>query len=193
MDPLRDDEIIRASWLDPPRFAEVFDRHVVAIHRFIARRIGTDDADSLVGEVFRVAFERRRDYRLDRPDCRPWLYGIAGNLIRSDRRGAHRQAGLVGRLGRPSNSWLGDDELVDRIDAGRHFPRVMAAVARLRPAERDVLLLVAWEELSYDEVAEVLAIPVGTVRSRLHRARRHLRQRLAELQHIDLNPVEGCA
>jgi RNA polymerase sigma-70 factor (ECF subfamily) len=188
-----DGKIIGASLADPRCFTEVFDRHAGAVFRFIARRIGPERADGLVGEVFRIAFERRVDYHLDRPECLPWLYGIAANLIRSERRRATRGAGLLGRLGRPAVAWPGDDEVADRVDAGRQLPSVMAALGRLNSHEREVLLMVAWEELSYQQIAEALAIPVGTVRSRLHRGRRHLRAQLPDSDRFatELNPAEG--
>jgi RNA polymerase sigma factor (sigma-70 family) len=175
-----DAELVAGSLADPEVFGLVFDRHFGAVHRFFQRRIGVDGADSLTGETFRLAFERRATYHGDRPDCLPWLYGIAANLLRQQRRGATRQAAALRRLAaRMGPGTLPDEGLADRVAAQRLRPELDAALGAMRPEEREVVLLVAWEELSYEEVAAALCIPVGTVRSRLHRARRRLRERLA--------------
>lgn len=183
-----DAEVIEASTADPPRFAVIFDRHVAGIHRFLARRTGPDGADALTGECFRIAFERRGTYRLDRPDARPWLYGIANNVLREHRRGERRRwagqarmhaAAGVDAAGPPADA--AHDGLADRLDAEAAWPRLRAALEAMRPEERDAILLVAWEDLTYREVALALDVPVGTVRSRLHRARQHLREQLAPL------------
>ncbi|MEN3314718.1 MAG: hypothetical protein V7605_952 [Acidimicrobiaceae bacterium] len=180
-----DAEVIGASGADPPRFAVIFDRHVASIHRFLQRRTGADGADSLTGECFRIAFERRATYQLDRPDALPWLYGIANNVARQDQRGERRrwtaqrrmEAGVAGNEGLVAPD-PAHDGLLDRLDAEAVWPAVQAALGAMRPEERDTILLVAWEDLTYREVAIALGVPVGTVRSRLHRARHHLREHL---------------
>jgi RNA polymerase sigma-70 factor (ECF subfamily) len=171
-----DRELIGASVREPARFAEIFDRHFAAVHRFVDRRLGRDAADSLAGEVFRIAFEQRDRYDRARPSCLPWLYGITNNLVLKEyrRRGRHLRA--VGRLGRELSSPDGTAEIDARVDAHAAWPGVAAALAQLSDGDRDVLLLVAWEDLSYEEVADALEIPIGTVRSRLHRARSRVRE-----------------
>ena len=173
-----DAELIAASRDSPDEFALVFDRHAVAIHRYIARRLGTAEADDLLGQTFLLAFERRQRYDVTHADALPWLYGIATNLIHRRRRDEIRQYRAYARSATDSSSGSFDNELADRLDAAAAGRTLSAVLAGLRSVERDVLLLFAWEDLSYPEIAQALDIPIGTVRSRLHRARRALRSAL---------------
>jgi RNA polymerase sigma factor (sigma-70 family) len=173
-----DSRVIRSSFDEPERFGEIFDRHATVVFRYLVRRVGVDDAEALLGDVFRVAFEKRTTYDDERPSARPWLYGIATNLLAHHRRSEARRIAATARLlaaGQvpPSDS---TDQLVARLDALELWPHVAEAVALLPEAERDTLLLYVWEELSYDEIAAALDIPVGTVRSRINRARLGLRE-----------------
>jgi len=170
-----DAEIIGASFDDPAAFAAIFDRHAAVLLRFLVRRVGPDAAEGLVGESFRIAFERRAGYDCTRPSARPWLYGIATNVLARHRRAEARRLAALDRLPRPPADAL-DDQVVEQIDARELLPRVAATIAALPPGERDALLLYAWEDLGYDDIAAALGIPLGTVRSRLNRARRRLRE-----------------
>jgi RNA polymerase sigma factor (sigma-70 family) len=169
-----DAETIRASLTDPERFGEVFDRHARALHSFLARRVGRGTADDLLSDVFRIAFERRNAFDVERADARPWLYGIASKLLLKHRSQLERRLSAV-----YDNYDVVHDTVEERVLASHAFAKTAAGVARLPAGEREVLLLVVWEELSYDAVADVLGIPIGTVRSRLNRARRRLRELLA--------------
>jgi RNA polymerase sigma factor (sigma-70 family) len=173
-----DAEIITGSVAEPERFAELFDRHAGAIHRYLARRLGREAAGDLVGETFLAAFGRRASYDPAYADARPWLYGIATNLVGAHRRDEVRRYRL--RLALPPESTV--DSPADRVAAGVTAQAVrqhlVDALGALSPGDRDVLLLIAWEQLAYTEVAAALAIPVGTVRSRLNRARRQVRAAL---------------
>lgn len=195
MDPATatDSELVAASLADGDAFAAIFDRHFDAIHRYLARRSGRDVADDIASDVFRIAFEQRRRYNVDRGDVRPWLYGIATNLLRRHHRSGWRRLRAYARFGRRNHAALPDTEAVNRrIDAEALGPALDRALAALRDGDRDVLLLFAWAELSYGEIAAALNVPVGTVRSRLHRARRVLREHLAASgQEIDGQPVLG--
>jgi RNA polymerase sigma-70 factor (ECF subfamily) len=185
---------IQASLREPAAFAAVFDRHAGSIHRFLARRVEPADAEGLLGEVFRIAFERRASFDLDRESARPWLYGIATNLVarhrRSEARRLRAMASLAARRDADGGHGDGGDGVGDRVassvDAGVSWTALVAAIDALPDAERDTLLLFAWEELSYDDIAAALGVPVGTVRSRLHRARSRLRA--GAPHHLD--PVE---
>lgn len=166
--------LIEASIDSPDHFASIFDRHARAIHGYLSRRAGSQMADDLLSEVFVAAFEARGRYDLAYADARPWLYGIAGNVTKRHYRRAQRQLDLHDRLPRvreldPS------DEVVTRLDASRACDRLEEALKSLSSGDREALLLFAWEDLSYDEIAQALGIPIGTVRSRLNRARRLLR------------------
>lgn len=171
-----DSELVAASLVDPVRFAEVFDRHFASVHRFVDRRLGPDAADSLAGEVFRIAFEVRDRFDVSRSSCLPWLYGIAGKLVLREYRQRHRHRRALGRLHAAAVVPDGSSEVDARVDARAAWPAVADALARLSEVEREVLLLVAWEDLTYEEVAGALEIPIGTVRSRLHRARARVRE-----------------
>lgn len=164
-----DADLVRAD------FAALFDRHAVALHRYLARRAGTGLADDLLAQTFLIAYERRDSYDRARPDARPWLYGIAGNLLRRRHRDETRQYQAWARTGVDPVAADHAGRVADTVDAQVTAGRLAGALARLASAEREVLLLVAWGELSYPEVAAALDIPIGTVRSRLHRARTRIR------------------
>jgi RNA polymerase sigma-70 factor (ECF subfamily) len=172
-----DAAVITASLADPGRFGAIFDRHATIVFRYLVRRVGVDEAESVLGDVFRVAFEKRANYDAARPNARPWLYGIATNLLAHHRRTEARRIGATARLlaRRPAGDDT-SDQVVERLDAEALWPHIADAVAALPEGERDALLLFAWEELSYDEIACALDVPVGTVRSRLNRARETLRE-----------------
>jgi len=170
-----DARIIECSLHDPTRFAIVFDRHAGVVFRFLVRRVGRADADELLGETFRIAFERRHTFDLARPNARPWLYGIASNLVAKHRRSEARRLKATARLAEERPAEPLADAVGASVDARRRLPVLVDAIADLPDGERDALLLYAWEDLSYEEIAVALAIPVGTVRSRLNRARARLR------------------
>jgi RNA polymerase sigma factor (sigma-70 family) len=181
MDESPDADVIDQSRTDPAAFTEIFDRHFAVIHAYLERRTGRDRADDLAAETFRVAFQQRARYRPLRESALPWLYGIASNLLLRDRRAEARRLRALARLdGQAPDGEAAAERAGERADAEALRPSLFAALAQLEPRDRDVLLLVAWEELSYEEVAEALAIPVGTVRSRLNRARGQIRRALPE-------------
>lgn len=174
-----DAEIIERSWLDPEQFAVLFDRHAPLIHRYAARRIGREAADDVVAETFLAAFRNRRRYDRDHPDARPWLYGIATRLVGQHRREEQRQYRIMQAMV-PDREVPGHADRVAADETARSVRgQLAAAIASLPDHDRDVLILILWEQLSYDEAASALVIPVGTVRSRLSRARSRIRAALA--------------
>jgi RNA polymerase sigma-70 factor (ECF subfamily) len=172
-----DAEVVSRSLADPSAFGEIFDRHGATMLRFLGRRVGREVAEDLLGELFRVAFERRGAFDARSASARPWLYGIATNLLRREWRAEARRLRATARLlaRRESPSTAGRRE-VGAADARVLWRRVADATASLPDEERDALLLFAWEELGYGDIAAALGVPVGTVRSRLHRARARLRE-----------------
>jgi RNA polymerase sigma factor (sigma-70 family) len=174
-----DAEVVAQSLEQPELFARLYDRYAPDIHRYAARRLGDTAADDITADTFLVAFRIRSRYDLTRTNARPWLYGIAGNLIGKQRRAEVRALKALARTGRDpvteswAASWVEDTD--SRIAAQGPLAGALAA---LPAGDRHVLLLVAWAELTYQEVAEALDIPVGTVRSRLNRARRKVRTAL---------------
>lgn len=157
-------------------FEEVFAAEFEPLHGYIARRLGVSAADDLTAETFAIAFRRWDDLDPVRP-VKPWLYGIASNLIRHQWRNERRMLRAYARSGAdPVHAEEGIS--LERIDAQPQGAMLAAALAGLRHEEREVLLLHAWAELSDVEIAESLSVPLGTVKSRLSRAREHLRNRL---------------
>jgi RNA polymerase sigma-70 factor (ECF subfamily) len=177
MDTASDAEVIARSHRDPGAFALVYDRHAAVVYRFLVRRIGGATADGLLGEVFRIAFERRGAFDATRPSARPWLYGIATRVLAKHRRAEARRLRATAELA-TTRSPRDDpaDRVAASIDARDLWPKVAEAISGLPAGERDALLLFVWEELPYDEIAAALGVPVGTVRSRLNRARTRLRE-----------------
>jgi RNA polymerase sigma factor (sigma-70 family) len=175
---LDDAALIERSWREPEAFAVLYDRHAAPIHRFAGRRLGDQMADDVVAETFLAAFRRRKRYDLHRADARPWLYGIAANVIGKHRRSEVRMLRAFARTGADPVAAGHADRVDSRVCAAAVQRDLAAALAGLPAGDRDVLLLIAWADLSYEETAAALGIPVGTVRSRLHRARRKVREAL---------------
>jgi RNA polymerase sigma factor (sigma-70 family) len=172
-----DAAVIARSRSDAQAFSAIVDRHFAVIHRYLARRIGSDRADDLAAQAFAVAFRRRGDFDADAGSARPWLFGIATNILRNDLRAERRMLAAVARLERGGADDLADEveRSLARAEAASEVRRIAGAIATLDPDQRDVLLLHAWGELSQSEIAASLGIPVGTVYSRLSRARASLR------------------
>jgi len=181
-----DAEVIAQSRREPERFAVIFDRYYPQIHGYAARRLGQGLADDIAAETFLIAFERRERYEVSRSDARPWLYGIVSNLISRHHRAEGRRYRALARVGVTDVVQGHADEVVVRLDAQARRAPLAAALARVADRDRDVLLLIAWEGLSYEEVSHALGIPLGTVRSRLHRTRDTLRQSLAHLDYKEI-------
>ena len=175
-----DAELVLQSASQPRAFEDVFARHVRAIHRFVARRVEASVVDELVAETFATAFDRRGSYRAEYPDARPWLFGIATNLLRHHRRSERARLRAYARVD-PEQAVAGiEGEAVERAQAMATRRELARALGKLRRGDRNALLLLAWGELSYEEIAVALEVPVGTVRSRINRARRRLRELLGE-------------
>jgi RNA polymerase sigma-70 factor (ECF subfamily) len=174
-----DAAVIESSRREPERFAVLFDRHAPHIYRYLARRAGRQAADDLVAETFLAAFAKRDRYDLRYADARPWLYGIATNLAGQHRRDEARQYKISQAAAAEPEVPGHAERVAADVTARAMRPLLDAALATLPAGDRDVLLLIAWEELTYQEVSRALDIPVGTVRSRLNRARTKVRQVLA--------------
>ncbi|MGP3911476.1 RNA polymerase sigma factor [Nonomuraea sp. 10N515B] len=175
-----DATLIARSFDDPQYFGELFRRHAPPLHRYAARRLGGDLADDIVAETFHVAFSKRESYDQARSDALPWLWRIATNLMRRHHRSESRMYRALARTGVDPVLEGHADLVAEQVTAAAGTSDLAAALAGLRKGDRDVLLLVAWGELSYQQVADVLDIPVGTVRSRLNRARTKVRKALDE-------------
>lgn len=150
----------------PPRFHAVVDRHFDAVAAFLARRVGPDAAEDLAQEVFVTAFRKRAKFDARYESARPWLLGIATRAVASHRRAERRQLALYQRV-------AAHDVPAAHVRAD-FDPHLLAGLTGLARRDRDALLLHVWGDLAYEEVAQALDVPVGTVRSRIHRARRQL-------------------
>ena len=174
-----DSDVMARSLVEGEVFGVIYDRHAPTLLRFLGRRVGAEVAEGLLAEAFRIAFERRKVFDSGRESALPWLYGIASNLLRKHRRGEARRLRANARIA--AGRELADGRAsaaasAEALDAHVLFPRVAEAIDSLPDGEREALLLFAWEELSYQHVADALELPIGTVRSRLNRARARLRE-----------------
>lgn len=170
-----DADLVSMSVKDPDAFAEVFRRHARAVYAFCARRTGDLDlAEDLTSVVFLEAFRRRRKLQLSNTSALPWLLGVANNLTRNTQRSLRRYRSALSRVPPPTDRASAEDDAMDRTRAQDSLARAIEALRPLSQAERDVVLLVLWSELSYADAASSLGIPIGTVRSRIFSARQKL-------------------
>ena len=173
--------ILRESLADPEFFAILVRRHAPALQRYVTRRIGAGAAEDVVAETFLVAFRQRAGYADDGRDCLPWLYGIATRLVHRHWRSESAQLRLLARTGTDPIT----EPFTERVDATvcatAMKPRLAGALAKLPASQRDALLMYAWAGLSYEQIATATGVPLGTVQSRISRARQRLRRQLADL------------
>ncbi|MFF4254714.1 RNA polymerase sigma factor [Streptomyces sp. NPDC001663] len=189
-----DARVIERSRDEPEAFAALYDRHADAVHRYAARRLGPEAAEDLMAETFVTAFQRRETYDLTRADARPWLFGIATNLVGRHRRAEARRFKALAQVPVPvEHEEPVADRAVARAGATGVRRDLAAALAGLSARHRDVVLLVAWGGLDYEEAAVALGVPVGTVRSRLHRARSRLREALGGTDPTALREADAHA
>ena len=162
---------------DHEAFERIFDRHADLVYRFVQRRTGDKTlAEDTTSEVFLEAWRQRRKVQLVSGSLRSWLLGVASNLIRRYWRSAHRRNAAIARLPAPGLEPDHADSVSERLDDQQRLIDLHARLEAMPSKNAEVLLLWAWEELSYEEISRVLQIPVGTVRSRLSRARAHLEE-----------------
>ncbi|MFD7716510.1 RNA polymerase sigma factor [Streptomyces sp. NPDC059814] len=179
---------IRAG--EPDAFGDLFDDYAQTVFRYAVRSTGDwAGAEDIVSLTFLEAWRLRATLRDSDEELKPWLLGIATNVLRNTRRAARRHDAALTRI--PVRPAVPDfaDELVGRIHDAEQLDAARAALRRLRPKEREVFLLCVWDGLEYRDAARALGVPVGTVRSRLSRARKRLRQ----LTEDEINKIAGTA
>jgi len=160
---------------DDGAFERVFDRHADLIYRFARRRTGDVDlAEEIVSQVFLEAWRQRRRVELLGGSLRSWLLGVAANLVKRHWRSLDRRNRAIARFPLPVPVPDHADEVAERLDGQQRLSGLRTKLEKMPRKHVEVLLLWVWEELSYEEIARVLNIPVGTVRSRLSRARKRL-------------------
>ncbi|MGW2590037.1 RNA polymerase sigma factor [Streptomyces sp. NPDC001515] len=176
MDP--DEDLLTRAAREPAAFEPLVDRHSAALHGYLVRRAPAA-ADDLLSEVWLQAYAHRSTFDAGRGSARGWLFGVARNVLARHRQSAARAAGRpqpAADSPAAGDPWHAVDA---RLDAAAVAPDLRAGLAGLPEAERELLLLVAWEELTPAEAAAAVGIPAGTARSRLHRARARLREGLS--------------
>lgn len=179
-----DNDIIRRSRDSPAVFGELYDRHASIIYRYAARRAGDFAADDVTSETFLVAWEHLDTYDLDREDARPWLFGIATNLLRRHHRAEARMLKVAAQAASREAMSDDSDRIAAQVDATAATGRIARTLRAMAAIDRETLLLYAWADLTYEGIAVAMGVPVGTVRSRLNRARRTLRTQL-DLEILD--------
>jgi RNA polymerase sigma-70 factor (ECF subfamily) len=177
-----DAEIFRLSVDDPSAFADIFDRYVDIVLAYSRRRLGPVEGEDVAARVFMIAFEKRAKFDPGAESARPWLLGIASNLIRRKLRDERERLASLAKVPQPVPSQPVDDPA--RVDAERMRPELIQALDSLSSGEREAFLLVALGDLTYEETARALRVPIGTVRSRIHRARARLREHMPDPEGI---------
>ncbi|MEX0754991.1 MAG: RNA polymerase sigma factor [Actinomycetota bacterium] len=168
---------------DRQAFGDFFDLYADDIYNFVFRRTASwDAAEEMTSAVFLEAWRRRSELIPERDTLRPWLFGVAINLMRNRSRSARRRDAAMARIHVNAEPDFAD-EVAGRIDDERLMDRTLAVFELLPESDREILGLVAWEGLSYSEVSEALGVPIGTVRSRVHRSRLRLVELLGDRGH----------
>ncbi|MGH9074348.1 MAG: RNA polymerase sigma factor [Acidimicrobiales bacterium] len=171
----------RAAEHDGTAFGELFERHADAVYNHCFRRTGSwSTAEDLTSAVFLEAWRRRGEVNLHGESILPWLLAVANNATRNVQRSLRRHRRLLAKLPALAPGDDSAEEAAARVDDERAMVRVLADYHRLRPVEQEVLALCDWAGLGYAEAADVLDVPLGTLRSRLSRAREHLRRLVSE-------------
>lgn len=170
-DPGDAELIVRSLSGDEDAFVELVRRHETAVGAYLARRVGRELAEDLLGEVWVAAFSSRANYDRSFPDARPWLFGVAHNTIRRHWRSspAEQPVADVTPMASRWDPWAAVDSRIDAASVLRH------ALTQLRPEQQELLTLVAWEDLTIADAGRVLGMPPGTARRTLHEARMALR------------------
>jgi len=178
--PLSDADIVAASIRDPSRFGEIFDRYAGDILRYASARLRGDLAEDVTAETFLAAFRARSRYDLSRENARPWLYGIAVRQIGKHSRAERRYRQALSRVQAETVTADFGDRVADLVTAQQLRPRLSAVLSGLPRQDRELLLLVAWAGLTYEESAQALGVSASAVKSRLHRIRARTRRALGE-------------
>ncbi|MFJ8828158.1 RNA polymerase sigma factor [Streptomyces sp. NPDC102467] len=165
----------RISTGDQGAFGELFDAYARSVYNHAFRLTGNwAQAEDVVSLTFLDAWRLREKVNEEGGSLRPWLLGIATNVTRNTRRAARRHAAAIARLPRGETERDFADEIAGRLDDSAQLALVRTALSGLRRADREVLALCVWAGLDYAAAAQALGVPVGTVRSRLSRARTKL-------------------
>ncbi|MFG3436243.1 RNA polymerase sigma factor [Nonomuraea sp. NPDC047897] len=183
-DVMEDVTVVERSLDDPELFAHLYDRYFKEVHRYLAARLGSEQAEDLVAESFLLAFNGRHAFDPERGTVRSWLFGIATNVVARHRRGEGRRLNALSKVAPEDSADGHEDRVTSQLAAQASRPELVRGLKGLSKGDRDVVFLLVFGGLSYEEIAAALAIPVGTVGSRINRARKKLRKALG-----DVNPI----
>lgn len=171
-----DGEIFQRSIDHPEAFREIFERHATIVLAYARKRLGSTIGEEVLAQTFLIAFQGRSRFDPTYASARPWLFGIASNMIRHHLREEREHLTALRKVApEPPMESIED---VGRLDAQRMRPQLIAALLTLSDEDRETFLLLALAGLTYEETAAALGIPIGTVRSRIHRARMRLREQV---------------
>ena len=181
-DDVSDGELwLRAGRRDGAAFGELFERHSNDVYNHCFRRTGSwSTAQDLTSVVFLQAWRRRKEVRLDGDSILPWLLAVANNAARNSDRSIRRYGRLLAKLPAPEQAPDFETAVDERVDDERSMTMILNQMNSLRVEDREIIALCDWSKLSYAQAAVALNLPIGTVRSRLSRAREHLRALLAD-------------
>ena len=170
----------RAVQGEPSAFGELFQRHATPVYNYLFRRCGNwATAQDLTSIVFLELWRKRADIHLQRASALPLLLGVATNVLCNRARAERRHRAALERMPAPAE-WTPDDDLVDKLAEEQRMQELLEVLGRLPKREQDLIVLCVWMELSYEEAADALSLPVGTVGSRLCRGKKRLRELLEE-------------
>lgn len=173
-------ELVPDHPLSTHRFEILYEKHVNGLYTYLNRRIGPDLAEELTAQSFAEAWAGRDRFDPERGAFSSWLYGIALNLLRRHRRTEAARLRAFGRIGIDPPATIDESAVVGRIAAVDGWPAVALALTQLDDQDRDIVTLFVWERFSYDQISVALDIPVGTVKSRMSRARTRIAVQLAQ-------------
>ncbi len=183
----------RAAAGDHEAFGQLFDRHADAVYGYLFRRTADwSQAEELTAAVFFQAWRRRGQIVLAHDSALPWLLGVARLLLRNARRADRRYRQALDRLRAEAATPAAPDDPAEsaagRVDSERAMTALRAAIAALPRHQREVIELCIWSGLDQQAAAAALGVSVGTVKSRLHRARQRLAADLAPVPEDQRSP-----
>lgn len=180
--------MVRGSTLEDTspndRFGRIYAAHHLEIYGYLRRRADAETARDAASETFVVLWRRLDDAPQD-DEIRPWLYGVARKALANQQRSRRRFRALQRKVGgsAPETSPIPNPEAV--VVRAADIQRVVDAMDELRPADRDVLQLAIWEELSHEEIGVVLGCKAHAVDQRIHRAKQRLEHQLRRAEHTE--------
>ncbi|WP_067177202.1 RNA polymerase sigma factor [Microtetraspora niveoalba] len=181
---MEDVTVVERSLDDPELFALLYDRYFKEIYCYLAARLGSDLAEDLVADAFLLAFNGRRGFDPRRGTVRSWLFGIATNVVARHRRREGRRLNALSKVAAEESADGHEDQVISRLAAQASRPELVRALKGLATGDRDAVFLLVFGGLGYEEIATALDIPVGTVGSRINRARKKLRKALGDVDPI---------